>query len=104
MAIRKKIKDGQKVAVNITPRERLLVLDQTFAGPDLTVRLRRAALVDGRHVAWYTLSDLDELLGFIAAEANHSTDKKVRTALDALYARLRRKMESYDDGLWQKAF
>ncbi|MBI2205168.1 MAG: hypothetical protein HYU41_15075 [Candidatus Rokubacteria bacterium] len=104
MAIRKKIKDGQKVAVNFTPRERLLVLDQTFAGPDLTVRLRRAALVGGRHVAWYTLSDLDELLGFIAAEANHSTDKKVRKGLDALYARLRRKMESYDDGLWQGAF
>ena len=48
--------------------------------------------------------DLDELLGFVAAEANHSTDKRLRKELDALYARVRRQMESYDDGLWQQAF
>ncbi|HUF30595.1 MAG TPA: hypothetical protein VMM77_07995 [Gemmatimonadaceae bacterium] len=48
--------------------------------------------------------DLDELLGFVAAEANHSTDKKLRKELDALYERIRRAMESYDDSLYQQAF
>jgi hypothetical protein len=52
----------------------------------------------------FTLDDLDELLGFVAAEASHTTDKKLRKELDVLYARIRRKMESYDDGLWQQAF
>jgi hypothetical protein len=102
--MQKKIKRGQKVEVSFRPRERELVLDHTFTGPELTTRLRRAQPVDGKRVVQYTLDDLDELLGFVAAEANHSTDKKMRKELDALYARLRREMESYDDGLWQRAF
>ena len=102
--MRKKIKQGQKVAVRFKPRERELVLDRTFAGPELTGTLRKAKLVDGKHDVRYTLDDLDELLGFVAAEANHSTDKKIQKELDALHARLSREMKSYDDGLWQQAF
>ena len=102
--MRKKIKRDQKVAVSFSPRERALVLEHTFTGPELTAALRRAHLEAGKHVVRYTLDDLDELLGFVAAEANHSTDKKLRNQLDALYARVRREMESYDDGLWQRAF
>ena len=102
--MRKKIKQGQKVEVSVSPRERVLVLEHTFTGPELTTRLRRAQLKSGQYVVRYTLDDLDELLGFVAAEANHSTDKKLRKELDALYARVRREMESYDDGLWQQAF
>ena len=102
--MRKKIKRGQKLEVSFSPRERALVLEHTFAGPELTTALRRAPLETGKHVVRYTLDDLDELLGFVAAEANHSADKKLRKELDALYARVRRDMESYDDGLWQQAF
>jgi hypothetical protein len=101
---RKKIKEGQKVEVRFSPSERVLVLERTFTGPELTTALRRAKLDAGKYVVRYTLDDLDELLGFVAAEANHSTDKKLRKDLDALYARVRREMESYDDGLWQQAF
>jgi len=101
---RKKIKGGQKVEVRFSPSERVLVLERTFTGPELTTALRRAKLDAGKYVVRYTLDDLDELLGFVAAEANHSTDKKLRKDLDALYARVRREMESYDDGLWQQAF
>ena len=49
----------------------------------------------------YTLEDLDELLGYVAAEANHSKSKKLQAELDALYDRLQTEMESYDDGQWQ---
>ena len=80
------------------------MLEHTFAGPELATPLRRAKLTSGRHVVRYTLDDLDELLGFVAAEANHSTDKRLRKELDALYLRVRREMESYDDGEWQQAF
>ena len=102
--MRKKIKRGQKVEVSFSPRERALVLEHTFTGPELTTALRRARLETGKHVVRYTLDDLDELLGFVAAETNHSADKKLRKELDALYARVRREMESYDDGPWQQAF
>ena len=80
------------------------MLEHTFTGPELSTALRRAQLEAGKYVIRYTLDDLDELFGFVAAEANHSTDKKLRKELDALYARVRRQMESYDDGLWQQAF
>lgn len=102
--MRKKIKRGQKVALGFKPSERRLVLDHTLAGPDLTEPLRQAPLIDGRHKVGYTLDELDELLGYVAAEANHSPDKRVQKRLDALHTRLRREMESYDDGLWQRAF
>ncbi len=102
--MRKKIKRSQKVEVNFSSRERVLVLEHTFAGPELTTALRRAQLEKGKYMVPYTLDELDELLGFVAAEANHSTDKRLRKELDALYTRVRRQMESYDDGLWQQAF
>ena len=102
--MRKKIKRGQRVEVSFSPRERALVLEHTFTRPELSAALRRAQLEAGKYVIRYTLDDLDELLGFVAAEANHSTDKKLRKELDALYARVRLEMESYDDGLWQQAF
>ena len=70
----------------------------------MTTALRRARLELGAYGVRYTLDDLDELLGFVAAEANHATDKKLRKELDALCARFRREIESYDDGLWQQAF
>ena len=102
--MRKKIKQGQKVEVSFSPLERVLVLEHTLTEPELTTALRWTQLRSGKYVVRYTLDDLDELLGFVAAEANHSTDKKLRKELDALYARVRREMESYDDGLWQQAF
>ena len=51
-----------------------------------------------------TLDDLDEIIGYIAAEANHTDDKKLQKELDHLYERLKTTMESYDDGMWQGAF
>ena len=38
----KKIKRGQKVEVSFRPRERELILDRTFTGPELATVLRRA--------------------------------------------------------------
>jgi len=49
----------------------------------------------------YTLDDLDQLLGHIAAEANHCKSKKLQRELHELFDRLRDVMESYDDGGWQ---
>jgi len=42
----------------------------------------------GQITAKYSLEDLDELLGYIAAEANHSEDERRATRLYKLYDRL----------------
>jgi hypothetical protein len=102
--VRKKIEPGTAVSVTFSDRERVLVLEHTLAGPDVTDSLETARGVDGRFSVQYTLEDLDELLGYIAAEANHSKSTKLQRELDALHERLQGVMESFDDGQWQTAF
>jgi len=101
---RKKIKQGGKIEVAFHPRERELILQHTLASPELMRPLTRSTVVKGLHRVRYTLDDLEELLGYVAAEANHSKEKKVQKQLYALFDRLQRVMQSYDDGMWQEAF
>ncbi len=98
----KKIHYDEPVEVSFTQGERTLILEHTFAGPDVTDRLRIASTQGCQLVAKFTLDDLDELLGYIAAEANHADDLKLQKQLDGLHGRLKSTMESYDDGEWQK--
>jgi hypothetical protein len=104
MSRRKKIEQGEKVEIAFTPRDRELVLRHTLAGPEVARPLTMSRRTDGRHVVRYTLDDIDDLLGFIAAEANHTKDRKLQRELRGLYDRLRAEMERYDDGGWQEAF
>jgi hypothetical protein len=45
--MRKKIRQGQKVAVGFKPRERELVLDHTFASPELRPTFRHGPATSG---------------------------------------------------------
>lgn len=82
-----------EIEIKFTPQERDLIIDHTFAGPDLTKRLRIAE-IKGKHlITKYSTYDLDELLGYIAAEANHTEDKKLGKKLDKLFDRLTRILE-----------
>ncbi len=96
----RRIKPGEEVSLAFTARERALVIEHTFAGPELTEPLDKARVVRGKYMVRCTLDDIDELLGHVAAEANHVKNKRLRDELDALHERLRAEMESYDDGLW----
>jgi hypothetical protein len=44
---------------------------------------------------YYSPQDLEELLGFIAAEANHTKDKALEADLDCLYDKLEEILEEY---------
>ena len=101
---RKTIAPGTAVEVLFTLAERDLIVEHTFAGPDLTDRLQLAPVKGTTVAVKYTLDDLDELLGYIAAEANHTENVKLEKQLDKIWGRLQKKMESYDDGGWQEAF
>ena len=101
---RKAIASGTPVEVLFTLAERDLIVEHTLAGPDLTDRLQVAPVKGARVAVKYTLEDLDELLGYIAAEANHTENAKLEKRLDKMWGRLQKKMESYDDGGWQEAF
>ena len=77
-----------RINIKFTIDERNLIVNQTFAGDDLTERLLEAK-TEGKYIkVAYTLGELEELAGFIAAEANHAEDKKLEKQLDALYDKI----------------
>lgn len=102
----KRIKIGEDDAIEVpfTARQRTLIIDHTFADPELTERLRSANARQAKLFALFTLYDLEELCGYIAAEANHTKDKRLQRELQGLFERLTRLMERYDDGNWQGNF
>ncbi len=48
-------------------------------------------------IYWFTPKDLDELIGCVAPEANHTKDKKRQKEWDRLYARIEAILESHAD-------
>lgn len=95
---RKRIRPDEKVPVELNDRERGLILNHSLADPELTDRLRVVPTPDEPPMYHFTLDDLDELAGYVAAEANHAKDKKLQKEWDRLYARLADVLESYTDG------
>ena len=83
------IQPGERVPVRLSPLQRDLILEHAFIDPELEQRLRVAEAEGGSIIARLTLDDIDELLGAVAAEANHSKDARLEKRLDTIYERLR---------------
>lgn len=99
MTQRIKLGQNDKVPVELTAAQRDLILDNTFAGPDLTDPLRTALVEGDKIVAHYTLSEIDELMGHVGAEANHSQNRMLVRELDRLYDYLSTFQDRYEDEL-----
>ncbi len=84
-----------EIEIKFTTQEKDLIIDHTFAGPNLTQRLQIAEIKGKYLIAKYSMYDLDELIGFIAAEANHTDDKKNEKKLDRLFDKLNSILEKY---------
>ena len=91
------IQPGERVPVRLSPVQRDLILEHAFIDPELEQRLRVAEADGASIIARLTLDDIDELLGSIAAEANHSKDARLRKRLDTIYERLRDIEEAHAD-------
>lgn len=85
MAQRNRSGGEARISVTVTERERKLLREETLADPRYAARLRES----GRGcVARFTASELDDILGHVAAAANHARRAKLRAELDALYGGL----------------
>jgi repressor LexA len=91
------IQPDERVPVRLSPGQRDLILEHTFLDPDVEQRLRVAEAEGASIIARLTLDDIEELLGSVAAEANHSKDARLRKRLDMIYQRLRDVDEAYTD-------
>jgi hypothetical protein len=94
---RKRIRPDEKLSLDLSDRERELILQHTFADDDLTHRLRIVPRAGESAVYRFTLGELDDLAGYVAAEANHAKDKKLKKHLAGLFDRIQTLLESYTD-------
>jgi hypothetical protein len=91
------VKSGEIVPLELNQRERDLIISHTFADESLTNRLRIALRPGQRPVFHFTLDELDELVGDVAAEANHVTNKALQEQLDQLCDRIEGVLSRYTD-------
>ena len=84
-----------KVGLKLSLEERKLILgDPIHIHQELADPIR--ATPTGAPVL-LTLDDLEDLGGYIAAEANHTTDKKLRKKLDAIFSKIQDLLETHAD-------
>jgi hypothetical protein len=79
MIMKKRIPYGTKLPVKLTLQERDLIRNETLCNPDFA----RFAVIEGKGVILnLSLDDIEEIQGYIAAEANHTNKKKLQKELD----------------------
>lgn len=96
---RRTIQPDDKITIRMSARDHDLLLEDVFINPEYLERLRPAPSGRGL-VGEFTLDDLEDILGNVAATANHSEEPKLKMALDDLFDRILLKQRSYDDGDW----
>ena len=97
---RKRIEEGEGVPVRLGQSDVKLIEGLTLFDDSYVTRLS-ASPGSTDVVGSFTLDELDDLLGCIAADANHTEDRRLERELDSLYDRLQAIMDAYDDGRWQ---
>ncbi len=95
--IRKHIEPGTRLPVKLSTRERDLVVEMALLDPAIEAELCRAVPTGPTVLVNLNLDDIDDLLGCVAAEANHCDDRKVQRVLEAVGDRLAGMLEQFTD-------
>ena len=85
------------IKVAFTAREKELIIEHTFYDPDFGGRLKEDS-GNQLFIVGLTFDELEDMIGYIAASANHTDNKELEFELDALYDRLYNLVESIDPG------
>ena len=89
------MKPGEKLGLKLTPAERMLLLNAMHGLTEEIRDVMRATPTT--QPVMLTLDDLDHFEGHIAAEANHTKDKKLRRRLDAISEKIQMHLNRHDD-------
>ena len=91
---RKRIPNGTKLPVLLSRRQVELVTDHTFVDHSALSH----GLVKGADVLFQlSLDDIEEIQGYVAAEANHTDNQKLQKELQRLWSHFQQFLDSYDD-------
>ncbi len=96
---KKHLKPGEKVVLSLTEEEARLITELTYISEERINTIYFSKLLDGIVSARHTLGELEELAGYIAAEANNTKDKRLRKKLDAISE----KIEQLNLAYWDEA-
>ena len=91
---RKKISYGSKLPVYFSEEDLRLVPERTLVDPDFG---HLALAESGKLRLELSLDEIEEVQGYIAAEANYTENMKIQRKLDLLYDKLQRFLDQYDD-------
>lgn len=91
------VRPGERVPLKLSKRQRELILKRTFTDDELTAPLHVAHVSNKASVCSFTLDDLEELMGYVAAEAHHTKDKNLQKELDRLFEQMEEVLNSYAD-------
>ena len=83
--------------VELTNRERELILKHSFAPDILTRKLRIVPPPGASSVVRYSLEDLDCLAGSIAAESNHAKTRKRHEEWRRIFLKIDAILQAYTD-------
>ena len=92
---KKWIDKNEKLGLRLTLAERKLILEDPIHIHDEIADPIRATTTGDPVLL--TLDKLEDLGGHVAAEANHSTDKKLRKMLDAILSKIQDLLETHTD-------
>jgi hypothetical protein len=91
---RKKIPYGTKLPVIMTLKERDIVRDKTLGDPIFG----NIGIVEGNNIKlMMSLDDIEDVQGYVAAEANHTENKVLQKQLDRIFDKLQVFLDQYDD-------
>ncbi len=91
---RKRIPYGTKLPVSFSSKELEDIRELTMIGEEFG----RYAVVEGKRLRLdLSLDDIEEIQGHVAAEANHTRDKKRQRRLDELFEKFQKFLDRYDD-------
>jgi hypothetical protein len=88
MKHKKTVTRYEKIPVRLSIKDRDLVLEHTLIDTVHIELLKSAKPQRDAITVYLTLEDLDDILGYIAFEANHTDDPKLEATLDQVYDRL----------------
>lgn len=92
--IRKHIPYGTKLPVYLSKQELEDIRERSFADADFGLH----ATVEGKRLRLdLSLDDIEDIQGYVAAEANHTLDTKLRKRLDRLFDKFQKYLDEYDD-------
>ena len=94
MTPKKKIPEGTPLPVCLSSAERRLIREHTFYDPQFCNDVGDDA---GSITLKMDLDTIEDLQGYVAAEANHTEDPKIEQRLDRLFEKLQGFFDKYDD-------